>query len=95
MGIYHFPLLTAQESGALDTPENPAKRGVLPVLRRAFYLALGRPAYSIGLLFVALFLTTLALPVMAIFLIFWPAALAFLLTSGTRNLLIQYGAIQK
>lgn len=94
MAIYHFPLLIAQELGAMDTAEAPAKRGAFPVLRRAFYLALGRPTYSFGLLLTALFLTTVALPVMVPFLIFWPGALAFLLTSGTRNLLLQYKVIE-
>ena len=94
MAIYHFPLLIAQESGAMDTSEAPAKRGVFPVLRRAFYLALGRPAYSFGLLLAVFLLTIVALPVMPVFLIFWPGALAFLLTSGTRSLLRQYAVIQ-
>ena len=94
MAVYHFPLLVAQESGAMDTPEARAKRGVFAVLRRAFYLALGRPAYSFGLLAAVLFLTAVALPVMPVFLIFWPGAFAFLLTSGTRNLLLQYDVIQ-
>ena len=94
MAVYHFPLLIAQESGAIDTAGLPTKRGVLPVLRRAFYLALGRPAYSFGLLCAALLLTLVALPVMPVFLIFWPGALAFALTAGTRNLLLQYDVIQ-
>ena len=91
--IYHFPLLVAQESGVFDAPDKPAKRGVLPALRRAFYLTLGRPAYSFGLLFVALFLTVVSFPMAGIILIFWPGALAFLLTAGTRNLLTQYDVI--
>ena len=49
MMVYHFPLLVAQESGALDDPGRQAKRGALPVLRRAFYLALGSPFFTFGL----------------------------------------------
>ncbi len=95
MAIYHFPLLMAQESGVFDAPDKPTVRGVFPVLRRAFYLALGRPAYSFGLLTVALLLTLFSLPTAAPFLLLWPGAMALLLTAGTRDILLQYKAKEK
>ena len=93
--IYHFPLLIAQETGRFDAPDKPAKRGVLPALRRAVYFTLGRPAYSFGLLFAALALTAFSIPTAGLMLIMWPGALAFLLTAGTLNLLAQYRVGEK
>lgn len=93
MAVYHFPLLVAQEQGLFDEPERQAKRGVFAVLRRAFYLALGDPFTTLGLLAALVLLSipvflTLALPPML-----WPASLALLTTQATRALLRKYGVL--
>ena len=95
MAIYHFPLLVAQESGIFDTPDALPKRGLYPILRRSLYLALGRPAYAFGLLLAVALLTVILVATKGLFIILWSGMTAFLLSSGTRNLLIQYDVIAK
>ena len=93
MAVLHFPLLAAQEAGVFDTPEHQAKRGLWAVLRRAFFLALGRPGQAFGLLVVTLLLTALVLPLNGLNVILWPGIIAFVTASGTRSLLMQFAVI--
>lgn len=93
MAVYHFPLLVAQEMGVFDEPERPAKRGVRAALRRAFYLALGDPFPTFGLL-ALLTLLTVAMFLLAIpFALLWLGTSAFLATYATRALLVKYGVL--
>jgi len=89
----HYPLLVAQEAGVFDEPVRRARRGALPVLRRAFFLALGRPFYTLGLLFIAA-LATLPFAATGVLLaLLWAGGVALLTTHVTRLLLIQYGVL--
>lgn len=93
MALYHFPLLVAQEAGLFDEPERRAKRGAFAVLRRAFFLTLGEPFFSLGLfavtalLIVAMGATVVLPPLLGM------GTLALLLTPATRALLVKYGVL--
>src|SRR5579871_478424 len=93
MSALHFPLLIAQETGVFDEPGRMAKRGALAVVRRAFFLALGNPFYTLGLLgciagvTLVLFLT--AVP----FVLLWVGLVAALTTQAVRALLVSYGIL--
>jgi hypothetical protein len=89
----HYPLLVAQETGVFDEPERQAKRGAAAVLRRAFFLALGRPFYTFGLLAIVIPITVAFAATMALLALLWAGGVALLTTHGTRLLLIQYGII--
>ena len=93
MAIYHYPILIAQEYGLFDEPERRAKRGVGAVLRRCFFLAVGRPLFAIGLLLtLSLFvLTTLLTAVLPILL--WSGFFSVLVTFPVRALLIQFDVL--
>jgi hypothetical protein len=93
MAIYHFPLLVAQEAGVFDEPGRRAKRGVLAVLRRAFYLALGDSLFTVGLLAVVLTVTVLYALTAVLPALLWLGTVAFLTTQATRALLVKYGIL--
>lgn len=93
MALSHFPLLIAQEAGLFDTPERPARRGALPVLRRALYLTLGRPFYALGLGALVLPLSALCLLSGVLLALFWLGLIALLLTQANRALLIQFAVL--
>ncbi|HLV79954.1 MAG TPA: hypothetical protein VKT32_06705 [Chthonomonadaceae bacterium] len=105
MAVYHLPVLVAQEAGVFDTPERRARRGILSVLRRAFFLALGDPFYTLGLL-VALSLIAgqsalallLRVPALLAFtavlwVLLWPGVVALATMQATRALLVKYGVL--
>ncbi len=93
MAIYHFPLLIAQEAGIFDEPDKPARRGTLAVLRRAFFLMLGRPVFAVGLLAALLALTALCGVTGVLLAVVWPVVAALMLTLATRALLVQYAVL--
>lgn len=105
MAVYHLPVLVAQESGVFDTPERQARRGIVSVLRRAFFLTLGDPFYTLGLLAAVLLipvLTVLALllrfpallaVIAVLWVLLWPGVVALLTTQATRTLLVKYGVL--
>ena len=93
MALSHFPLLIAQEVGIFDEPGKPARRGTLAVLRRAFFLTLGRPFYALGVLALALPLTVLTGLSGVLFALLLPGLLALLTTHSTRALLVQFGVL--
>lgn len=93
MAVYHLPVLVAQEAGVFDIPDRRAKRGAIAVLRRAFFLALGDPFYTIGLLAVALLLTLLMAALAVPLALLWPGTIALLTTQATRALLVKYGVL--
>lgn len=93
MTVYHYPLLAAQESGVFDEPDRKAKRGVVAVIRRSFYLVVGSPLYSFGLLsflalFAALSLFTAVSPILL-----WGGVFALFSCFPVRALLVQYGIL--
>lgn len=90
MCLYHWPLLIAQESGVFDEPDRRAKRGAWAVLRRAFFLALGRPFYALGLLIALLLVSALLFATLALPALLWIGSIAMLATYATRALLVQY-----
>lgn len=95
MSVYHLPLLAAQEMGLFDTPERRVKRGVRAVIRRAFYLTIGDPIFTAGVLCAAAALT-LALAVTAVLApLLWAGSLALLLTAATRELLMKYEVLPR
>jgi hypothetical protein len=93
MAVYHWPLLAAQESGIFDEPGRRAKRGALAVMRRAFFLAMGRPFYSLGLLTVLLLISALLFATLALPALLWIGTMAMLAAAANRALLIQYGVL--
>lgn len=93
MVIYHAPVLAAQEMGLFDEPQKRAKRGAVAALRRAFFLALGSPLYSVGLLLLTVGLTTLSALLAVLLPLFWLGTLSLLTTQATRLLMIQYQAL--
>ena len=93
MALYHFPLLVAQQAGVFDEPDKPARRGTFAVLRRAFFLVLGRPVFALGLLAALLVLTALCSVTGVLLAVAWPALTALMLTLAVRALLVQYDVL--
>lgn len=93
MAVYHFPLLVAQEAGVFDEPDKPARRGTFAVLRRAFFLTLGRPGFAVGLSAALLALTALCGVTGVLLAVIWPVLAALMLTLATRALLVQYAVL--
>lgn len=93
MAAVHFPLLIAQETGVFDEPAKPAKRGMFAVLRRAFYLTLGRPFYALGLLFVCGLIAVIFSVTGVLFVLAGPGLLGLLTTNAVRALLVQFGVV--
>ncbi|HZT40692.1 MAG TPA: carbohydrate kinase family protein [Chthonomonadaceae bacterium] len=105
MAAYHLPVLVAQETGVFDTPERRARRGAVSVLRRAFFLALGDPFYTLGLLAALLLIVALTLAALllrfpallaviaVLWVLLWPSVAALLATQATRALLVKYGVL--
>lgn len=93
MAIYHGPLLVVQEFGVLDEGDYRAKRGAFAVVRRAFYLVLGEPIFSLALLTLAVLYTVVLVVVVVLFPLFWAGGLSLLLTFPTRALLVKYGVL--
>jgi hypothetical protein len=89
MAPYEFPILAAQEAGLFDEEGRRARRGALAAIRRSFYLALGAPLYSLGLLLVCALLTAAfaLLPMLS------AGALAMVVTAPTRSLLVRFGVL--
>jgi len=93
MALYQGPLLVLQESGAFDEPERAAKRGAKAVIRRSFFLVIGEPLFSIGLLAAALLWSTLALLTAVGAAMLWLGGACLLTTAPTLALLAKYGVI--
>jgi hypothetical protein len=93
MALYHFPLLAAQEAGVFDEAGRPARRGLLAVFRRAFYLAFGAPFFTLGLGLCLLLLTVPMLLTGAPFALLWLGTVTLLTTQATRALLVQFNVL--
>lgn len=93
MALYQGPLLVLQESGAFDEPERPAKRGAKAILRRSFFLVVGEPLFSIGLLVAALIWTALTMLTAVGAAMLWLGGACLLTTAPTLALLAKYGVI--
>ena len=93
MAQYHFPLLIAQEAGVFDTPDIRARRGTFAIVRRSFFLTLGRPFYAVGLLVIVLPLLVVCVLSGVLLALIGFGLLALLLTHSTRALLLQFGVI--
>jgi len=93
MLIYQWPALVAQEKGVFDEPERRGKRGALAAVRRSFYLALGRPFLTAGLLAVLVSLSVLMAVTIVMPVLIWVGTIAITTTLATRALLIQFGVL--
>ena len=93
MVLYHFPLLIAQDAGIFDTPELRARRGTFAVLRRAFFLTLGRPFFALGLFVTVLPIGIICVISGVLLALVGYGLLALLLTHATRALLVQFGVV--
>jgi len=93
MALYQGPLLVLQESGAFDEPDRVAKRGAKAVIRRSFFLVIGEPLFSIGLLAAALLWSTLTLLTAVGAAMLWLGGACLLTTAPTLALLAKYGVI--
>lgn len=93
MAATHFPLLIAQEMGVFDDPANPAKRGLPAIVRRAFYLTLGRPFYALALLAACSVIAIVFSATGVLFVLAGPGLLALLTTNAVRALLVQFGVL--
>lgn len=93
MLIYQWPALIAQESGLFDEAGKRAGRGAFAAIRRSFYLALGRPLYTLGLLAILLVLSLVMAVTIVLPALLWIASVAILATTATRGLLVQYGVL--
>jgi hypothetical protein len=93
MMALHYPLLVAQENGVFDEPDRPARRGALAVLRRALFLALGRPFYTLGLVAILVPVSVLFMASGVLLALLWAGGIALLTTQAVRLLLIQYGVL--
>jgi hypothetical protein len=93
MSLYEWPLLVAQEIGVFDAQGQRARRGALAVLRRSFFLALGRPLYTLGLLAVAGLFSVLCTVVIVLLPVLWAGATTLLVTRATRLLLVEFAVL--
>lgn len=93
MALYQGALLVLQESGAFDEPGKPAKRGAKAVIRRSFYLVVGEPLFSIGLLLATLLWSALTLLTAVGAVMLWIGGACVLTTTPTLALLGKYGVI--
>lgn len=90
MACHHAPLLAAQAAGEM----HGGRRCLSPVMRRAFYLTLARPFYTLGLLTVLLLLAAVLAFTGMLALLLWPGALFVPATTASRALWIQYGLVR-
>jgi hypothetical protein len=90
MLIYQWPALIAQEKGLFDEPDRPAKRGAFAAIRRSFYLALGRPFFTLALLAVVIPATIAMAVTVVIPALLWIGGIALVSTLATRALLIEF-----
>ncbi|MCW3099815.1 MAG: hypothetical protein JWL77_5433 [Chthonomonadaceae bacterium] len=93
MALYQGPLLVLQETGAFDEPDRQAKRGAMAVIRRSFFLVIGEPLFSIGLLLAVVFWSAAALLTAVGAAMLWPGGACLLITAPTLALLAKYGVI--
>ncbi|HZO91283.1 MAG TPA: hypothetical protein VFB38_23370 [Chthonomonadaceae bacterium] len=93
MSVYHFPLLAAQEAGVFDEPGRQARRGAWAAIRRAFFLTMGAPLYTAGVLAVVIAVTALLFATVALALILWLGVFSLVTTYPTRALLVQFGVL--
>ena len=94
MALYQGPLLVLQETGAFDEPNRAAQRGAKAVLRRSFYLVLGEPLFSAGLLLALLLWTAVTMLTAVGAAMLWLGGICLLTTAPTLALLAKYGVIQ-
>ncbi len=93
MSIYQWPLLIAQEKGLFDEPGKPARRGAFAAVRRSFYLTLGRPFFTAGLLAILLLASAVMAVTVVLPALLWIGAVAVVSTLACRALLIEFRAL--
>ena len=93
MLVHQWPALIIQESGGLDEPGRPARRGAAAAVRRSFFLALGAPFYSLALLGALLCVLLLACLTIVLPALIGMGAVAAATTFATRALLVQFRAL--
>ena len=94
MSVCHFPIMVAQETGAFDEPGRRAKRGTFAVIRRSFFLLLGRPLFVLGLFSVLALFTTITLVTAILPILLWSGCFSFLTAFPIHALLIQFDVIR-
>lgn len=90
MACHHGPLLVAQAAGEV----HGGSHSLRPAFRRALYLTLARPFYTLGLLTVLLLLTAVLALTGILALLLWPGVVPVLATTTSRALWIQYGLVR-
>lgn len=95
MSNYHFALLASAYAGHFDGQSSKAPRSLFSILKRAFYLVIGDPIYSCGVLALTLIPTVLMLTVVVPFILLWLGYIAVLHTVCTRAQLIKYGILSR
>lgn len=93
MTVYQWPILIAQERGLFDRESHIARRGVLAAVRRSFYLALGRPFFSVALVGILLALAVLMAATIVLSALIGIGLTSLLCTYATRALLTQFGVL--
>jgi hypothetical protein len=93
MALYQGPLLVLQETGAFDESDRIARRGAKAVIRRSFYLVIGEPLFTAGLLLVVLLWTAATMLTAVGAAMLWLGGICLLTTAPALALLAKYGVI--
>lgn len=88
--LYQYPLLVLQENGVFDEENRRARRGALAAIRRSFFLTLGNPLYTLGLLCITALLVLLCFLTGIAWILLYPALPLQLVTRATCLLLARY-----
>ncbi len=95
MSQFHFSLLAMAFAGQFDGQSTRTPRAFISIWKRAFYLVLGDPIYSCGMLALmvipSVLMTTLVVP----FMLLWLGYVAVLQMVCTRAQLMKYGVLPR
>ncbi len=91
--LYQYPLLVLQENGVFDEESRRARRGALAAIRRSFFLTLGNPLYTVGLLCITALLVLLCFLTGIAWILLYPALPLQLVTRATCLLLARYDLV--
>lgn len=93
MAVYHYPALAAQEAGVFDDPDRTARRGAVAAMRRSFFLALGSPFFTLGVLGVEAVIVIACRVSLVLVPIALTGAVSLVATVAMRELLIRHGIV--
>ncbi|MDE2127207.1 MAG: hypothetical protein KGJ62_11505 [Armatimonadetes bacterium] len=93
MGAYQYPLIAAQELGALDDPGHQARRGAGAALKRSFFLTIGDPMFAAELMGMSLIVFAIMLVSVLPMMICAIPLLAICSCQGARAQLVRYGVL--